>query len=123
MFGVQVSPRVAVEVEPSFGGPNTWAYTYRPSAMTVADVVARRRDSFYSFQVRTRVGVLEPVVGGSYVHGRISRHATVSGRTYFEDSRTDHGLAVVAGLDAPVKFTSHLVVGSFESDGHKSTKR
>jgi hypothetical protein len=109
VFGVQVSPRVAVEFEPSFGGPYSWEYTYRPSTTVTADVVASRRDSFYSFQVRTRVGVLEPVVGLGYVHGRISRHATFdNGTPYFDDSRSDNGLAFVGGLDAAVKLTSRL---------------
>jgi hypothetical protein len=107
VFGVQVSPRVAVEFEPSFsfGEPFSWEYSYRPTTSSIADVVASRSDSFYSFQVRTRVGILEPVVGVSYVHGRISRHATIAGATYFDDSRADHGLEAVGGLDAAVKVT------------------
>src|SRR5436190_6973553 len=108
VFGVQVSRRVAIEFEPSFGGKYSWEYTYRPSPTSIADVVATRRDSFYSLQVRTRVGVLEPVAGVSYVHGRISRHATVAGTTYFDDSRTDQGLAAVLGLVAAVKVASHV---------------
>ena len=109
VFGVQVSRRVAVEFEPSFGGPYSWEYMYSPGPSRTAHVVASRRDSFYSFQLRTRVGVLEPVVGVSYVHARISRHATTQGgSTYFDDSRSDHGLAAVGGLDAAVKVTSHF---------------
>jgi hypothetical protein len=109
VFGVQVSRRVAVEFEPSFAGPYSWKYTYFPGPTSTVDVVARRHDSFYSFQVRTRVGVLEPVVGASYVHGRISRHATLrQGTPYFDDSGSDDGVAAVGGLDAAFKVTSHF---------------
>lgn len=108
LFGVQVSRRIAVEFEPSFGGPYSWGYDYNPGPSRRAHVVASRRDSFYAFQLRTRLGVLEPVVGLSYVHAKIGRHATSGGATYFDDSRTDHGLAVVGGLDAAVKVTSRF---------------
>ena len=47
LFGVQVSPRVAIEFEPSFGGRNSWEYTYRPSPSLLARVVASRRDTFF----------------------------------------------------------------------------
>jgi hypothetical protein len=79
VFGVQVSPRVSVEFEPSFGEPFSWEYRYRPSPTLTANVVASRRDSFFSFQVRTRVGALEPVVGLSYLHAKVGRHATLTG--------------------------------------------
>ncbi len=109
VFGVQVSRRVAVEFEPSFGGPYSWKYTYLPGPSLTADVVARRHDSFFSFQLRTRMGVLEPVLGVGYIHGRISRHATfANGVPYFDDSRTEHGVAVVGGLDAALEVTSHF---------------
>lgn len=108
LFGVQVSPRVAVEFEPSFGGPYSWSYTYRPSPSLTADVVASRRDTFLPVQARIRLGVLEPVVGLSFVHGRISRHATVGSRTYFDDSRSDNNFAVTAGVDTALNLASHF---------------
>lgn len=108
VVGVQVSRRFAIEFEPSFGRQYAWEYTYRPGPSRTADVVASRRDSFFSFQLRTRTGMLEPVVGVSYIRGRISRQATTAGTTYFYDSRSDDGLAAVAGLDAPVKCASHF---------------
>ena len=109
VVGAPVSRRWAVEFEPSFSGPHSYTYTYRPGTISIADVVVRRHDSFYSFQLRRRGGVLEPVVGGSYVHGKISRHAVFSnGVTYFDDSRTDHGAAAVGGLDAAVKLAPHV---------------
>jgi hypothetical protein len=110
LFGVQVSPRVAIEFEPSFGGPYSWEYTYRPSPSLIAHVVARRRNTFFSGQARIHLGVLEPVVGMSYVHGRIGRHATIGSRTYFDDSGSDDGLAVVGGVDAAFKLASHFYV-------------
>src|SRR2546421_6461973 len=44
LFGVQVSPRVAVEFEPSFKGSYSWEYTYRPTPSLTADVLAARRN-------------------------------------------------------------------------------
>jgi len=108
LFGVRVSPRVAVEFEPSFGGRYSWEYTYHPGPAFTARVVASRRNTFFSAQTRIRLGVLEPVVGLSYVHGRISRHATVGSGTYFDDSESDDGLAVVGGADAALKLASHV---------------
>ena len=109
VFGVQVSPRVSVEFEPSFGEGYSWEYRYRPTPTLAAFVVASRRDSFFSFQVRTRVGVLEPVVGLSYLHAKVGRDATLAGGApYFDESRTDHGLAVVGGLDAAVRLAPHV---------------
>jgi hypothetical protein len=111
VFGVQVSRRVAIEFEPSFsfGEPYSWEYTYDPGPSRTAHVVASRRDSFYSFQVRTRMGVLEPVVGLSYLHAKVGRHATLAGGApYFDESRTDHGLAVVGGLDAAGRLAPHV---------------
>jgi len=89
LFGVQVSPRVAIEFEPSLAGRYSWRYTYRPSPSLTADVVASRHDTFFPIQARIRLGILEPVVGVAFVHGRISRHATVGTGTYFDDSRSD----------------------------------
>ena len=109
LFGVQVSPRVAIEFEPSFGGRHSWEYTYRPSPSLTARVVASRRDAFFPVQARIRLGVLEPVVGVSFVHGRISRHATFAGGgAYFADSRSDDNLAVTAGVDAALKLASRF---------------
>ena len=108
LFGVQVSPRVAVEFEPSFGRTYSWQYTYRPSPSLIADVVASRRDMFFSVQTRMRLRVIEPVVGLSYVRGRISRHATVGSRTYFDDNRSDDHFAVTGGVDAALNLSSHV---------------
>ena len=109
IFGAQVSRRLAVEIEPSFEGPYSWTYTYRPGPSSIADVVARRHEAFFSVQFRTRVGVFEPVAGVTYIYGRISRHAVFRGGTpYFDDSRSVNGVAAVGGLDAAVKCNSHF---------------
>ena len=105
LFGVQVSPRVAIEVEPSFGGRYSWEYI-RPSPSLIAHVVASRRDTFFPVQARFRLGVLEPVVGIGFVDGKISRHATIGSTTYFDDSRSDDNLALVAGVDAALELVS-----------------
>jgi hypothetical protein len=63
LFGVEVSPRVAVEVEPSVGGTNSWEYSYRPTASASATVVASRRERFFSAQVRSRTRIVEPSSG------------------------------------------------------------
>ena len=58
--GGWVSPRLAIEFEPSFGRTFSWEYSYRPGPSFTADVVASRRDTFWAAQVRTRIGVVEP---------------------------------------------------------------
>lgn len=110
LFGVEVSRRVALEFEPAFGGAYSWEYTYRPSPALTADVVASRRDTFFSGQARLQLGALEPVVGLSYVHGRISRRATLrnTNTLYFDDSGSDSRLAIVGGVDAPLRLAPHF---------------
>ena len=108
LFGVQVSPRVALEFEPSFGGQYSWEYTYRPSPSLIADVVASRRDTFFPVQLRMRAGVFEPVAGVAYVHASIGRHATIGSVAYFDDGRSDDGFAAVGGLDAPIRLADRF---------------
>lgn len=110
LFGVRVSPHVAIEVEPSFGDSYSWQYMYRPAPSLIATVVASRRDMFFPVQARFGMSVLEPVLGVGVVRSRIARHATVGGTPYFEDSRSDSDLALVAGLDAAFKLTSRIYI-------------
>ena len=108
VVGKQISSRVGLEVETYFSGAFSNEYSYNPRIGSV-DVVARRRDTFFSVQLRSRVAsYLEPVVGVSYVLERPSRHATVLGTPYFDDSETRSGLAAVGGLDAPIKLASRV---------------
>jgi hypothetical protein len=44
--GDWLSPRVAIEFEPSFGRTFSWEYSYRPGPSFTADVVASRRITF-----------------------------------------------------------------------------
>jgi hypothetical protein len=106
--GGWVSDRLAIEFEPSFGRTFSWEYSYRPAASLTADVVASRRDTFWAAQVRTRVGVVEPVVGLAYVRSDRQRHATVAGRRYFDDVLKENGVAGVLGVDAPVRIAPHV---------------
>ena len=106
--GGWISPRLAIELEPSFGRTFSWEYSYRPGPSFTADVVASRRDTFWAAQVRTRVGVVEPVFGLAYVRTNLQRHATIAGRPYFDESRMENGVAGVLGLDAPVKIAPHV---------------
>lgn len=106
--GGWVLPRVAIEFEPSFGRTFSWEYSYRPGPSVTADVVASRRDTFWAAQLRTRVGVIEPVFGLAYVRTDRQRHATAAGRPYFDDARLENGVAGVLGLDAPVKIAPHV---------------
>jgi hypothetical protein len=110
LFGVSLSPRLSAEFEPLFVGSFDGQYTYSPSPVFRAQVITRRRDTFFTFQLRTRTGVLEPVVGVSYLRGTASRHATFieSGRPYFDDRQSQHALAVAGGFDASVKLTAHF---------------
>jgi hypothetical protein len=52
--------------------------------------------------------VVETVLGLGYAHARISRNATIGGSPYFGDSRAHHRIALVGGLDAPLKLGSHF---------------
>jgi len=104
LIGVHVSPRVSVEFEPSFAGSYSWEYRYQPTPSETADVVASRKNTFFTGQARLRFGVLEPVVGLSYVRGEISSHSTFYGD--FRDS--DKGLAAVGGLDVAIPVTSRV---------------
>lgn len=110
LFGVPVSPRLSVEFEPSFVGSFDGEYTYSASITSRARVVMRRRDTFYTFQLRARTGFFEPVVGFSYVRGRSSRDATFtpSGRPYFADSQSENAPALAGGIDASVKLASRF---------------
>jgi hypothetical protein len=102
ILGKPLSPRFSIEFEPSFSGAYRNEYTYPAGPSFSVHEVDRRRDTFLTFQLRTRLSQLEPVIGVSYVVERMSRHATAFGRIYVEDGRTDHGAAVVVGLDAPI---------------------
>lgn len=103
LVGVTLSPRFSIEFEPTIPGAQSRTYSYRPGPSLTADVVARRRDTFLTFQLRARTGALEPIVGVSYLRQRIGRVATIGNRLYFEDERTERGWAVSARLDAPLR--------------------
>jgi hypothetical protein len=110
-FGGWVSPRVAIEFEPSFGRTFSGQYSYGLSASPLSrvDVVTSRRDMFWAAQVRGRVGGVEPLLGLAYRRSSLQRHAIfVSGRPYFDDSRIENGFAFVLGLDAPVRIAPHV---------------
>jgi hypothetical protein len=111
VFGVQVSPQLGVEFEPTFGGDFlAQEYTYRPSPSLTARVVGSGSDTFFTFQVRWKVGVLEPVAGISYVREQSIRHAPfVPGdRTYFHDEQSGGTFAFAGGIDAAVRIAPHL---------------
>jgi hypothetical protein len=108
VIGVQLSPQISIEFEPSFANGFSWQYSYRPTPYLTADVVASRRNTSFAGQVRFRFGVAEPVVGVSYIHGALSRHATILNSTYFDESGSDPALALVGGLDAAVPLARRL---------------
>jgi hypothetical protein len=108
--GAWVSPRLALESEASFGGPYSWDYSYHPAPSRIAHVTAFRRDTYFAFQVRTRAGGLEPVIGVAYALGKIGRHATAGNTTYFDDGRSNHGLAAVEGLDVALRVARHFSI-------------
>jgi hypothetical protein len=110
LFGAQLSPRLSLEVEPSLGGQYSNEYTYSPGPSWSAHVVAQRRDTFISFQSRIKIGLVEPILGVAYVVEHLSRHATVSGRTYFDDDRIDKGFGATGGLDAAIKTGAHAFI-------------
>jgi hypothetical protein len=108
LFGMRVSSHVAIECEPSFGGSHSQEYTYRPAPSLIATVVASRRDTVVPVQARLGFGVFEPVFGVGVAHSTLARHATfANGTTYFDDGRSENGLALVAGVDAALRLASH----------------
>jgi hypothetical protein len=112
MFGARIVPRVSIEFEPSFAGTFRREYTYPPSLSTLVHVDATRRDDAFTSQVRVHAGVLEPVVGFSYVRRMARWHATYvpGGRLYFDDRRADTFLAFVAGIDAALKVGPRVAI-------------
>jgi len=102
---------VALEVEPSFGPTYSSTYSYRPGPSFVANVVTSRHDTTVAFQLRSRLGRVQPVFGGGFVHGHVERHATfANGATYFDDEAAASGIAVIAGLDAPFQAAPHVSI-------------
>src|SRR5215471_6216630 len=67
LVGTQLSPRLAMEFEPCFSGAFSHEYSYQPGPSWSAHEVDSRRDTFFAFQLRTRVAGLEPIVGVGYV--------------------------------------------------------
>lgn len=110
--GLWKAPRIALEGEVSFGGRYSSKYTYMPFPSRLVDVEPARRDTYLSFNVRTRASILQPVAGVGVDVSRISRHATFasSGRTYFDDAAWNYSLALVAGLDALVNVSSRASI-------------
>jgi len=109
LVGKQVSPRIGLEVETYVSGAFSSEYSYNPGPSWTADVVTKRRDTFFSVQLRSRVAShLEPVLGVSFVWERPSRHATTGGTPYFDDSDARVGLAAVGGLDAPIRLAPRV---------------
>jgi hypothetical protein len=103
LFGVKVSPRVAIEFEPSFTTTDSVESTYRPTPTIVAHVVTSRWNAFYTGQVRLRFANIEPVMGLSYLHAGISESGY-----YLNASGTNNGLAVVGGVDVGLPLTSRI---------------
>ena len=106
--GVRLSPRLALEFEQSFTPRYSWEYSYHFSFSGIADVIASRRDDYYSFELRSRAGVFEPVAGVAYIHGNIARHAIAGGRPYFDDDASQHAVAAVGGLDLNARVGKHV---------------
>jgi hypothetical protein len=101
VVGVHVSRRVAIEVEPSWSGSaEQQVYSLNPSPSTTVKVASSQRTTFVTFGVRTRIGVLEPVVGFSYVGRTITRRGTdQNGRPYYDDEQSSGGMALAGGVD------------------------
>lgn len=108
--GVRVSDRVSLEFEPTFSGAYSNQFSYRFTPVLTADETAVRRDTSFSGQLRLRASVIEPVIGLSYIHGAVSRHATVLGRPYFDDAGSDDRSALVGGIDVPLKVASRFYI-------------
>lgn len=113
VVGVQVSRRLSVEFEPSFSGEiSAEEYSYRPSPSLLAEVASRGRDTFFTFQVRGKAGVLEPLAGVSYVRSRLRRHAAFvpGGQTYFDHEWSHNTLAFAGGIDAAFSVSPRFAI-------------
>jgi hypothetical protein len=107
-----VSRRLALEFETCVGGSfSALEYTYLPSPSLRAHVAASGKDTFYSFQLRGLLGIVEPVAGVAWVHSTATRHATFdNGRVYFDDHTSHEAVAFAGGVDARLKITSHVAM-------------
>jgi hypothetical protein len=113
VFGADVSRHLGVEVEAAFSGDiDAEPYVYNPSPKSGVEVETRGRSTFLSAQLRARAGVVEPVVGLGYVRATLSRHAafTSTGGAYFDDSRIDHGIALVTGIDVASPISPRVAI-------------
>ncbi|MEN3339065.1 MAG: hypothetical protein V7647_2741 [Acidobacteriota bacterium] len=111
IVGAWVSPGIGLETETSFGGSRSREYTYLPCiSCTTARVVSSRRDTYFAFQLRTRAGALEPVIGVAYAYGRVARHAVMRGKPYFDERGLNHGIAALMGVDVPLHVSRHLSI-------------
>jgi hypothetical protein len=111
------SPRIVVEFEASFGGSMSSEYSYACcGGHNIVKVVTSTKDAFFTFQVKGRGHIFEPVAGIGFVNYRVTRHATTTStinpasapQPYFDDGHDDSGLIATGGLDAAIKIVKHF---------------
>jgi hypothetical protein len=103
LFGGWVSRWIGVEVESSFGPMFSNQYSTQYSNET-----ATRHDTFWTGQVRVRVGALEPVFGLAYHHTHFQIDTGPPYATHLDVS--GNGVAPVLGVDAPIRVASRVDV-------------
>lgn len=104
LFGRWVSQWMGIELETSFAP--TFSNQFQGG---VATRLPSRRDTFWSGQVRLRTRGVEQVFGVAYRHSVLRTHITFqNGETPLDDEASDDGVAVVLGVDAPLKVASHV---------------
>lgn len=109
--GVWTRPWLALEGEASFGGRHSSTYRYLAGPSFSVDVEPARRDTYLSFNLRTKAAMLEPVAAIGIALTRISRHATTSaGRPYFDDAAWKIDVAAGGGLDAAISVSSRFSI-------------
>lgn len=107
LFGGWVSRRMAIELEASFS-PTFSNQFLDIDANPPANRVPSRRDTFWSGQLRLRARAVEPVFGVAYRHSVLRTQVFQSGEAPLDNEVSDNGVAVVLGVDAPLKVASHV---------------
>ena len=110
IVGIWRGARVALEGEASFAGRYSSHYTFKPGLSSVADADVNRRDTYLSFNVRIKTGVLEPVAGIGVALANFGVRNSIAGRTYSDVARLKSEPAAVGGVDAAFHTSSHLSI-------------
>jgi hypothetical protein len=111
VVGIWPWAHVALEGEASFTGQYSSHYTFKPGPSSVADADVTRRDTYLSFNLRIKTGVLEPVAGLGVALANMGVRNSIAGRTYSDAAESKTEPAAAGGVDAAFRASSHLSIG------------